>query len=180
MIRERVVAGLARAKAQGVRLGRRRTTPLPAGAPHGLTVRQAAKMLGCSKSTAARRLGGAHHPSVNTNEARQIVRDTLVPYREWSYAHLCALIDQPKRVSEAIGPSGAWYQIAVFALWDGSKGGDVRGWPLALPKIEIPQGTPRQVVIPPPRRLNRLVTSVCFGINTPLTGQCGVSAVNAT
>jgi DNA invertase Pin-like site-specific DNA recombinase len=44
MIRERVVTGLARAKAQGVRLGRRRATPLPQGAPRGLTVRQAAKL----------------------------------------------------------------------------------------------------------------------------------------
>ena len=56
MIRERVVTGLARAKAQGVRLGRRRATPLPEGAPRGLTVRQAAKLWGCSKSTAADRL----------------------------------------------------------------------------------------------------------------------------
>lgn len=62
MIRERVVTGLARAKAQGVRLGRRRTTPLPAGAPRGLTVRQAAKLWGCSKSTAADRLRGGQLP----------------------------------------------------------------------------------------------------------------------
>jgi DNA invertase Pin-like site-specific DNA recombinase len=63
MIRERVVTGLARAKAQGVRLGRRRTTPLPAGAPRGLTVRQAAKLWGCSKSTAARRLERGELPA---------------------------------------------------------------------------------------------------------------------
>ena len=62
MIRERVVTGLARAKAQGVRLGRRRTTPLPVGAPRGLTVRQAAKLWGCSKSTAADRLRAGQLP----------------------------------------------------------------------------------------------------------------------
>jgi DNA invertase Pin-like site-specific DNA recombinase len=56
MIRERVVTGLARAKAQGVRLGRRRATPLPENAPRGLTVRQAAKLWGYSNSTAGRRL----------------------------------------------------------------------------------------------------------------------------
>jgi DNA invertase Pin-like site-specific DNA recombinase len=63
MIRERVVTGLARAKAQGVRLGRRRATPLPEGAPRGLTVRQAAKLWGCSKSTAARRIADGLIPT---------------------------------------------------------------------------------------------------------------------
>jgi DNA invertase Pin-like site-specific DNA recombinase len=62
MIRERVVTGLARAKAQGVRLGRRRAAPLPQGAPRGLTVRQAAKLWGCSKSTAADRLRAGQLP----------------------------------------------------------------------------------------------------------------------
>ena len=55
-IRERVYAGLARAKQQGKRLGRRRAHPLPAGAPKGLTVRAAAALWQCSKSEAARRL----------------------------------------------------------------------------------------------------------------------------
>ena len=63
MIRERVVTGLARAKADGVRLGRRRGTPLPEGASRGLTVREAAKVWGCSKSTAARRLTDGQLPS---------------------------------------------------------------------------------------------------------------------
>jgi DNA invertase Pin-like site-specific DNA recombinase len=51
---ERVRAGLARAKAQGQRLGRRRSTPLPEGLPRGLTVRSAAAQWSVSKSTAAR------------------------------------------------------------------------------------------------------------------------------
>ena len=61
--RERVVAGLARAKRDGTRLGRRRTTPLPAGAPPGLTVRQAAALWSCSRSTAARRLAREPRPT---------------------------------------------------------------------------------------------------------------------
>jgi hypothetical protein len=50
------MAGLARARAQGKRIGRPRAVPLAADAPAGLTVRQAAGAWGVSKSTAARRL----------------------------------------------------------------------------------------------------------------------------
>lgn len=53
---ERIHAGLARARAQGKRLGRPRGHALPAAAPRGLTVRQAADLWGVSRSTAARRL----------------------------------------------------------------------------------------------------------------------------
>ncbi len=68
-IAERVKSGLRRARAQGVRLGRRRTTPLPDGAPRGLTVRQAAKLWGCSKSTAADRLArGLVPPAGQTSD----------------------------------------------------------------------------------------------------------------
>ncbi|MDZ4819758.1 MAG: recombinase family protein [Planctomycetota bacterium] len=55
-IRERVMAGLARARAVGTRLGRPRATPLPMNAPEGLTARHAAVLWGVSKSTAHRRL----------------------------------------------------------------------------------------------------------------------------
>jgi len=61
-IQERVRAGLARAKAQGRRLGRPRSTPLGDGAPKGLTVRHAATLWGCSKSVAARRLAAGEYP----------------------------------------------------------------------------------------------------------------------
>ncbi len=54
-IAERVKAGLARARAHGRRLGRPRVSPLPPSLAHGLTVRQAARLWGVSKSTAARR-----------------------------------------------------------------------------------------------------------------------------
>lgn len=62
-IQERICAGLARARAQGKRLGRPRTIPLPAGAPPRLTVREAANLWGCSKSTAARRLSTGSTPA---------------------------------------------------------------------------------------------------------------------
>jgi DNA invertase Pin-like site-specific DNA recombinase len=52
-IRERVVAGLQRARAQGKRLGRPRGSPTTIAVPGG-TVRGAAKAWGVSKSTAAR------------------------------------------------------------------------------------------------------------------------------
>jgi DNA invertase Pin-like site-specific DNA recombinase len=52
-IRERVVAGLQRAKAQGKRLGRPRIRPAAIDVPGG-GVRAAARMWGVSKSTAAR------------------------------------------------------------------------------------------------------------------------------
>ncbi len=55
-IRERVIAGLARARAQGQRLGRRRATPLPETLHGELTVREAGRLWNVSKSTAARRL----------------------------------------------------------------------------------------------------------------------------
>src|SRR5204863_4916045 len=50
-IRERVLAGLQRARAQGQRLGRRRATALPDSLPRSLTVRSAAAQWGVSKST---------------------------------------------------------------------------------------------------------------------------------
>lgn len=63
-ITERVHAGIARARSQGKRLGRRRATPLPTDAPKGLTVREAAKLWACSKSQAARRLSRGESPTI--------------------------------------------------------------------------------------------------------------------
>lgn len=59
-IQERVKAGLARARAQGKRLGRPRLHPV-AGNP-GLTVRDAAKVWGTSKTTAARWMAEGRTP----------------------------------------------------------------------------------------------------------------------
>lgn len=69
-IQERIHAGLARAKAQGKRLGRPRATPLPADVPDGLTVREAAALWGVSKSTAARRLRNAAVPHQESSARR--------------------------------------------------------------------------------------------------------------
>jgi DNA invertase Pin-like site-specific DNA recombinase len=55
-IRERVMAGLQRARAQGKRLGRPRNRPAAIEVPGG-SVRAAAKVWGVSKSTAARWIG---------------------------------------------------------------------------------------------------------------------------
>lgn len=52
-VRERVLAGLQRARRQGKRLGRPRVSPAPIVVPGG-TVREAARVWGVSKSTAAR------------------------------------------------------------------------------------------------------------------------------
>jgi DNA invertase Pin-like site-specific DNA recombinase len=68
-IQERIQAGLARARAQGKRIGRPRATPLSPNAPVGLTVRQAAAVWGVSKSTAARRLRGGAIPDVTARSA---------------------------------------------------------------------------------------------------------------
>jgi len=56
-LRERVLAGLQRARAQGRRLGRPRVHPAKIDVPGG-TVRTAAKAWGVSRSTAARRISG--------------------------------------------------------------------------------------------------------------------------
>src|SRR5689334_7595881 len=62
-IQERVLAGLARSKATGKRLGRPRKTPLTPGTLRE-TVREAARRWGVSKSTAARRLAQDRIPSL--------------------------------------------------------------------------------------------------------------------
>jgi putative DNA-invertase from lambdoid prophage Rac len=61
-IRERVLAGLQRAKAQGKRLGRPRKHGTTIDVPGG-TVRTAARAWGVSKSTAARRIASGRPPT---------------------------------------------------------------------------------------------------------------------
>ena len=60
-IRERVLAGLARARAQGKRLGRPRKHPATTVIPGG-SVRQAASIWGVSKSTEARWIAANRSP----------------------------------------------------------------------------------------------------------------------
>jgi DNA invertase Pin-like site-specific DNA recombinase len=66
-IQERVVAGLARARAQGKRLGRPRLHPRAPGAE--LNVRDAARVWGVSKSTAARWLAAGKSTDEATTPA---------------------------------------------------------------------------------------------------------------
>jgi DNA invertase Pin-like site-specific DNA recombinase len=61
-IRERVMAGLQRARAQGKRLGRPRMRPFMVAIPGG-TVREAARAWGVSKSTAARWISSGRIPT---------------------------------------------------------------------------------------------------------------------
>jgi DNA invertase Pin-like site-specific DNA recombinase len=61
-IRERVLAGLARARATGKRLGRPKASAAPSSASSQLTVRHAASVWGVSKSTAHRRLRAGRIP----------------------------------------------------------------------------------------------------------------------
>jgi DNA invertase Pin-like site-specific DNA recombinase len=68
-IQERVRAGLARVRAQGKRLGRPRSSALPTGVQAGLTVRDAAKQWGVSKSTAARWLAAGTMLGTNPRES---------------------------------------------------------------------------------------------------------------
>jgi len=60
-IQERVRAGLARARAQGIRLGRPRTRPAKFDVPGG-TVRAAAALWGVSKTTAAKWIAEGRFP----------------------------------------------------------------------------------------------------------------------
>ena len=62
-IAERVKAGLARARAQGKKLGRPRLSTT-VSVPRGLTVRGAAEAWGVSKSTAANWLNAGRVPTV--------------------------------------------------------------------------------------------------------------------
>jgi DNA invertase Pin-like site-specific DNA recombinase len=68
-ISERVRAGMARARAQGRRLGRPRASVPPVPIPPGLTVRGAADLWGCSRATAARRLARGVLPDLRQDQA---------------------------------------------------------------------------------------------------------------
>ena len=63
---ERIHLGLARARAEGKRLGRRRKIPLPAD--RRITVREAARQWHVSPATAARRLNRGDHPTAPARE----------------------------------------------------------------------------------------------------------------
>ena len=68
-IQERIHAGLARARAQGKRLGRPRTVALPSGTLSKITIHEAASQWRVSKSTAARRLATGWTPDMGKTPA---------------------------------------------------------------------------------------------------------------
>lgn len=61
-IRERVHAGLQRARSQGKRLGRPRRNPLKVNIPPSMTVREAAALWGVSPATASRWINDGRTP----------------------------------------------------------------------------------------------------------------------
>lgn len=67
-IRERVMAGLQRARTQGKRLGRPRKAPPTVVVPGG-SVREAARVWGVSKSTAARWIAVGRRPAGQSSSA---------------------------------------------------------------------------------------------------------------
>jgi hypothetical protein len=88
---------------------------------------------------------------MNRREALAVVDEELATYRSRTHAELQQLLDDSKSYWVR-GPSGANYQIKVFAVWDGGKGGDLRvigqvddgGWrafvPLSRDFILSPSG----------------------------------------
>jgi DNA invertase Pin-like site-specific DNA recombinase len=66
-IRERVVAGLNRAKAQGKRLGRPRLDRSRVTIPRSMTVREAAALWGVSPATASRWINDGRNPNERTD-----------------------------------------------------------------------------------------------------------------
>lgn len=81
---------------------------------------------------------------MNKNEARQIIRAELEPYRAKPYSELTEMIDAEPVIGEATGPGGTLYQIEIQAFWDGKPNGDIRvigsiddgGWRAIFPLTE--------------------------------------------
>ena len=98
-IQERVVAGLARARAQGKRLGRPRLHPRAPGAE--LNVRDAARVWGVSKSTAARWLAAGKSMD-ERRSAANAVRSRFSPRLPRRTSGQCR--SSYTSLSEVIGP----------------------------------------------------------------------------
>jgi DNA invertase Pin-like site-specific DNA recombinase len=78
-IQERVRAGLARARAQGKRLGRPRVHRPPIDVPGGLTVREAAKLWGVSPATASRWINSGKMPVSSSVKQTSPMSDPVSP-----------------------------------------------------------------------------------------------------
>jgi hypothetical protein len=58
-------------------------------------------------------------------EAREILAKELARFREWSHAELVARLLDREETFEAVGASGARYQVEIQAFWDSKPGGAV-------------------------------------------------------
>ena len=63
---------------------------------------------------------------MDKQEARDILTKKLDECRARSYADLFAMVGELE-TCEAVGASGADYQIEIDVLWDHKPGGDIRG-----------------------------------------------------
>ena len=89
---------------------------------------------------------------MNNDEAKEILHQHLVRYRERTYAELRDLIDESVTI-EYSSPSGVTYQIQTQVFWDGEPEGSLRvmgaiddgGWralsPLCDDFIMAPDGS---------------------------------------
>ena len=62
---------------------------------------------------------------MGNEEARTILREHIQTFRERSYADLVTVLGK-SQVAEAVGLSGARYQLEVLVQWDSRPGGSVR------------------------------------------------------
>ena len=82
---------------------------------------------------------------MDNEEARALLKHQLGKYQEWTYDELRALVDAPKRVLQALGPSGTRYYIDIHTTWEDRPGDNVRvvgciddgGWRAFLPMTEV-------------------------------------------
>jgi len=63
---------------------------------------------------------------LDKNEALEILRKVLEPFRDRSYGSLVEMIDSEPVVAEHTGRSGQWYQLEIQAIWNDGGGGPVR------------------------------------------------------
>jgi hypothetical protein len=55
---------------------------------------------------------------VDESEARAVLADELRTLRSVSYTQLVERLLDRQETKEALGPSGAWYQLELQAFWD--------------------------------------------------------------
>ncbi len=89
---------------------------------------------------------------MDKHEATTLLASKLAEYRRRTYEELVPLVERPVH-SEAVGTSGARYQLEVSVHWDDRAGGNVRviaaiddgGWrslsPVAQDFIKAPDGS---------------------------------------